>query len=165
SVDEVYRPYADDEHGCNWEAIRPEWIDEHGTVIVLLGNDPTDDTILGDPNRAEQDIKGIASYLNRRLWEVPEGVQITVDELPTQDRMQWPDSEQMAHSPDVPYGRSNLRTVRGARHFIEYAVAGAKAGRLTASGTVRLSDRTEIDWYLWDGPRPQVGSYAALGGY
>lgn len=165
SVDEVYRPYPDDEHGCNWEAVRPEWLDGHGTVIVLMGNDPTEDTVQGDPNRSEQDIKGISSYLNRRLWAIPEGAQIAVEELHTQDRLLWPDSERMAHSPDVPERRTSLRTIRGARHFIEYPVGNTKAGRISATGTVVLSDRTNVDWYLWDGPRPQVGSYAALGGF
>ena len=165
SLDEVYRPYADEEHGCNWSAVKPDWIDHHGTVLILLGNDATDDTVLGDPGRPEQDIKGISSYLNRRLWEIPEGVQIAVDELRTQDRLQWPDSEGMAHSPEATDRRTNLRTIRGARHFIEYPVEAFKAGRLSAGGTVNLSDGTAIDWYLWDGPRPQVGSYAAVGGY
>ena len=39
SSDEVYGPYSDEEHGCDWEAVKPDWIEEHGTVIVLLGND------------------------------------------------------------------------------------------------------------------------------
>lgn len=164
SLDEVYRPYADDEHGCNWEAVKPEWIDVHGTVLILLGNEMTDDTILGDPDRAEQDIKGISSYLNRRLWVIPEHVQITVDELRTKDRLQWPDSERFAHSAEAPDRRTSVRTIRGAKHFIQY-LDTFRAGGLAASGTRRLSDDTEIDWYLWDGPRPQVGSYAALGGY
>jgi hypothetical protein len=162
SVDEVYGPYADEEHGCNWEAVRPDWIEDHGTVIVLMGSDPDEDTVLGDPNRSEQDIKGISSYLNRRLWEIPEGVQIAVDELRTHDRLQWLDS---AHSPEVTERHNGLRSIRGAKHFIEYSVDNAKAGGISARGTVVLSDRTNVDWYLWDGPRPQVGSYAALGGF
>jgi hypothetical protein len=165
SIDEVYAPYGDDEHGCNWAAVKPEWITEHGTVVVFLGNEPTNDTVLGDPNRPEQDIKGISSYLNRRLWSIPNHVQITVDELRTQERLQWPDSETMAHTQEAPERRTSVRTIRGARHFIEYPVETFKGGRLSARGTVGLSDGTAVDWYLWDGPRPQVGSYAAGGGY
>ena len=64
------------------EADRPDWIDDHGTVLVLLGDDLNANTVLGDPNRpGEADIKGISTYLNRRLWGTPDGVQITVDEL------------------------------------------------------------------------------------
>jgi hypothetical protein len=165
SLDEFYRPYSDDAHGCNWEALKPDWITEHGTVIVLLGNEPTDDTVLGDPNRVEQDIKGISSYLNRRIWNTPAEVQITVDELRTQDRLQWPDSERMAHSADVPERRTGVRAIRGARHFIGYPVETFKAGGITATGTVTLRDGSDVDWYLWEGARPQVGSYAALGGF
>jgi len=40
----------------------------------------TTDTVVGDPNRgSEADIKGISTYLNRRMWEIPDGVEITVD--------------------------------------------------------------------------------------
>src|SRR4051794_13864539 len=69
SLDEVYEPFPDDDHGVNWAAVKPDWIGDHGTVIVLLGNHPEDDTVMGDPNRDEADIKGISAYLNRRLWE------------------------------------------------------------------------------------------------
>lgn len=88
-----------------------------------------------------------------------------MDELRTQERGQWPESERIAHSPEAPERRTSVRTIRGARHFIEYAVETFKNGRLSSKGTVTLSDSTAVDWYLWDGPRPQVGSYAAVGGY
>jgi|SRR5579862_3865776 len=165
TLDEVYEPYPDEEHGVNWLAVRPDWIEEHGTVLVLLGNGPNDDTVLGDPERAETDIKGISSYLNRRLWEIPEGVQVAVDELRTKERMQWPSTERMAHSPEAPDRRTSVRQIRGARHFIEYPSAPNRDGKISAAGTKKLSDDTAVDWYLWDGPRPQVGSYAAVGGY
>jgi hypothetical protein len=167
TLDEVYEPYEDDEHGCDWAAVKPEWIGDHGTVLVLLGNDPTDDTILGDPNRDESDIKGISAYLNRRTWETEDGVEITVDELRTQDRGQWPTSERMAHGPQPKNGRdrrTNLRSIQGARYYIEYP-PGYKGGKLEASGTVDLADGTAVDWFLWDGQRPAVQSYAAIGGY
>jgi hypothetical protein len=168
SLDEVYEPYPDDDHGCDWAALKPEWIEDQGTVIVLLGNDGTYDTVLGDPTRPEADIKGISSYLNRRLWEVPSGVEITVDELGTQDRSQWPTSEDSAHPRrgDPPTQRRTYRrTIQGARHFVEYPLDRFKGGRLKASGTRTLRDGTDVDWYLWDGERPAVGSYAALGGF
>ncbi len=76
-------PYDDEVHGCDWEAIKPDWIEDHGTVIVLLGESPAADTVQGDPNRTEQeaDIKGLRSYLNRRMWEVDQLVQVFVDEF------------------------------------------------------------------------------------
>lgn len=167
TLDEVYEPYDDEEHGCDWATVKPDWIGDHGTVIVLLGNDPTDDTVMGDPNREEGDIKGISSYLNRRLWELDDGVEVYVDELRTQDRSLWADSELIAHGPQPQSGpdrRTNRRSIQGARFYIEYP-SGSKDGKLEASGSVGLSDGTEVEWFLWNGPRPAVQSYAAIAGY
>ena len=168
TLETVYAPFYDEEHGCDWEAIKPDFIDDHGTVIVLLGNDPRDDTILGDPGRDEGDIKGLSSYLNRRLWEIPSGVDVRVDELRTNDRTKWPRSEEEGHGAQSKTSydrRTNSRTILGARHFITYPSGTPKGGKLGASGTVTLSDRTEVDWFLWEGDRPNVQSYAAIGGY
>src|SRR5205807_6411669 len=49
----VYDPYDDPVHGCDWSKVKPDWIDKHGTVIVLLGNNPTAHTVQGDPGRDE----------------------------------------------------------------------------------------------------------------
>ncbi|MEK6328318.1 MAG: hypothetical protein AABM66_12470 [Actinomycetota bacterium] len=158
SLDEVYEPYNDDDYGCNWAAALPDWVDDHGTVVILLGNDGTDDTVVGDPNRQESDIKGISTYLNRRLWEIPDGVDVRVDELRTQDRKLWP------REPDPTHG-TNLRQIRGANFYITYPSSNFTKGKLKAAGTRTLSDATEIDWFLWEGERPSIGSYAAVGGY
>lgn len=165
TLETVYQPFTDDEQGCDWSKVKPDWIQEHGTVLVLLGNSPTDNTVLGDPSRpAERDIKGISNYLNRRIWEIPRDTILTVDELRTDDRSQWPNSERMAHT--VAAGgdtrRTNRRQIQGARYFIEYP--GGK-GKLVGSGMVPLTDGTEVEWFLWDGDRPSVHTYAAEGGY
>lgn len=168
SLEAVYAPYEDEEHGVDWDAVKPDWLDESGTVIVLLGNSPSDDTVLGDPTRAETDIKGVSAYLNRRLWEIPDAMEVYVDELRTQDRAQWPRSADEAHGPEPRSGpdrRTNLRKIRGASFYIRYPSKSFKAGRLAASGKLALDDGTGIDWYLWHGDRPAVQSYAARGGY
>lgn len=167
-LDDVVAPFDDDEHGCNWAAVKPEWIKDHGTVIVLMGNEPGQHTVLGDPHREESDIKGVSTYLNRRIWEVPEGVRVTVDELRTNDAKQWPVSEDMAHTTakgSGPDRRTNTRTIMGAKYYIEYPVKTFKAGKLSATGALVLSDGTELLYYLWDGERPAVQSYAAQGGF
>lgn len=164
----VYSPYVDEEHGCDWDAVKPSWIKDHGTVIVLLGNDSMDDTVIGDTTRDEHDIKGISAYLNRRIWEVPRGVEIAVDELRTSDKANWPRSEGEAHGPPPKHGydrRTNRRTVMGARYFIEYREKSFKKGKVASSGTVELPNHVKIDWYLWEGERPAVQSYAAIGGF
>jgi hypothetical protein len=167
TLDEVYQPYEDARHGCDWSQVKPSWIEGHGTLLVLLGNEPGDDTIMGDASRNEADIKGISAYLNRRMWTIPDGVQVHVDEVRTSDRTGWPPSEKVAHGPIPPRGavdrRTNRRGIRGARHYIHYP--DAKGGRLAVAGTVQLRDKTEVDWYLWEGERPRIDSYAAIGGY
>jgi hypothetical protein len=166
--EEVFDPYEDSDHGCDWAAVKPDWIEDHGTVIILLGNSSTTDTVQGDPDRSEADIKGISSFLNRRMWEIPEGVEVFVDELRTTDRDLWPSSEAVAHGPIAKDGRdrrTNMRRIEGARYYITYPEPRPNIGSLGAQGTVELRDGTEIDWFLWGGERPKVQSYAAIGGY
>lgn len=167
SLDEVYVPYNDPEHGCDWSLVKPDWIGDNGTVVVLLGDEPTQDSVLGDPSREESDIKGISTYLNRRLWEIPEDSTLIVDELRTQDKGTWPRSEEEAHGAAIsgPDRRTNARRIEGARYFIEYSAKSFRKGKLAHSGTAALTDGTKIDWYLWEGDRPAVQSYAAISGY
>jgi hypothetical protein len=168
SLEGVYDPYDDREHGCDWASVKPSWIKDHGTVVVLLGNKATDNTAEGDQSRDEADIKGISSFLNRRMWDVSNDAEVYVDELRTNDRSQWPRSEDVAHGPvvnDGPDQRTNYRKIEGAYRYIAYPSSRVSQGQLEAQGTVPLSDGTEIDWYLWKGERPNVHSYAAKTGY
>ncbi|MDW5593910.1 hypothetical protein VSS74_06165 [Conexibacter stalactiti] len=166
-IDEVVAPFYDEDHGCDWASVRPSWIEEHGTVMVLLGEDARASTIGGDPHRAgEADIKGISTYLNRRVWEVESDVDIIVDELRTSDPRLWPISEAMGHGPQrSPDRRTNRRAIRGALYYVKYPESTYQKGKLSASGTFIVSDGTEIDWFLWSGDRPAIQSYAAQGGY
>lgn len=167
-LDEVVAPFEDEEIGLDWSAIKPDWIDDHGTVMVLLGNDPIDDTVLGDPSRAEADIKGISTYLNRRYWEIDDGVSVVVDELRTTDRNKWPRSAAEAHGSQPKSGvdrRTNPRTIRGAKHYICYPHSTFAKGKLGATGTVEIDGGVAVDWYLWEGDRPAVQSYASISGF
>lgn len=168
-LESVCEPYEDEFHGCDWSKIKPNWIDDNGTVIVLLGNSPDQNTVQGNPTRAnESDTKGISNFLNRRLWWIPENFEITVDELRHQDKSNWPADKKMAFT--IPAGgqldrRINRRKILGAKYFVNYPRPDITDGKLAASGTVHLKDFTEIDWYLWDGDRPAVHMYAAKDGY
>lgn len=164
-VDDVITPFDDPEHGCDWAAIKPSWMGDDGTVIALLGNDPSQHTVLGDPTQEEADIKGVSTYLNRRLWQIPNGTKLTVEELRSNDPKQWPDSEEMAHRTGGPDRRTNVRTIEGAKYYIEYPVTSFTKGGLKATDTVSLSDGTTIEWFLWEGERPAIQSYAAVGGF
>ncbi len=169
TMEAVYAPYSDDEHGCDWESIKPDWIEDHGTVLVLLGAGPAENAVLGDPGReVERAAKGLSNYLNRRLWDIPSDVNLTVDELRSTDPAQWPTSEAVAHGPQPTSGpdrRTNRRRVLGAKYFIEYPNPSYKLGKLAASGTERLEDGTDIDWYLWEGRRPDVHAHAPETGF
>ena len=168
SLDEVVEPFDDEEHGCDWRAIKPEWVKSHGTVIVLLGNSPDTDTVLGDPTRDESDIKGISTYLNRRFWEIPKDREVKVDELRTSERNHWPRSDEEAYGPQAKRGidrRTNTRAILGANYYITYPEPKFKTGKCAASDTVILSDGAKVDWFLWDGERPAVQSYAAISGF
>jgi hypothetical protein len=163
---EVVTPFNDAEHGCDWGAVRPDWLEDHGTVVVLLGDNENSDTVLGDPSRGpEGDIKGISTYLNRRIWDVASSIEITVDELRVSDRGQWPISKEMAHVSGGANRRTNRRRIEGAKYYIEYPMSSFTKGKLAASGTVPVGEGTEVDWYLWEGERPNIQSYAAQGGY
>ena len=166
-LDAVYEPYLDERNGCDWAQVKPDWIKEHGTVIVLLGNNPTDDTVEGDPSRDEKDIKGVSKYLNRRFWEFEDSVEVYVDELRTNDRVNWPPSEKIGHGPPDPNRdrRTNHRDIRGAKHHIEWKVARFDKGKLASNDSVELKDGTVIDWYLWEGERPVVHTHASKNGY
>lgn len=164
-VDDVITPFDDVKHGCNWEAIKPSWMGDSGTMIVLLGNDPSQNTVLGDPAREEADIKGISTYFNRRLWEIPAGMKVTVEELRATDQTQWPESEEMAHRTGGPGRRTNVRTIEGAKYYIEYPVSSFTKGGLKASNAMVLTDGTTIEWFLWERERPAIQSYASVGGF
>ena len=163
----VVKPFEDPEHGCDWSQVGRDWVGEHGTVVVLLGNDPRTDTVEGDPSRPEKDIKGISAYLNRRIWEIPAGTEVHVEELMQSERSMWPRDrkEASARGRGVRTGvmGTQVRQIQGAQHYIEYS--GNSNGRLASRGTVPLSDGTEVDWFLWENDRPRVDSYAAISGY
>ncbi|NOK16167.1 hypothetical protein [Corallococcus carmarthensis] len=162
SNETTIRPYLDEAHGCDWAAVRPDWMGAHGTVIVLLGNEPTDDTVLGDPTRDEKGVHGVAKYLNHRIWEVPKDVDVKVDVLQSDLKENWPRSALEAR-PKEP--RATIRrTVRGARHWIEYT-RNHEGGRLADSGTVPLDDGTRAHWFLWSGERPNIHGYAPQHGF
>ena len=167
-LEEVYGPYDNiEDNGCDWTLVKPSWIEDHGTVIVLLGNSPTDNTVEGDPNRQEAQIKGISAYINRRFWEIPDDAEVYVDELRDGQPANWPRSEAAAHNTGPKTAkdcRTNFRRIRGAQFYITYPNERFTLGRLGSLGTVPLSDGTEVDWYLWDGNRPAISAYASEGG-
>ena len=145
--------------GIDWNAIRPQWLKDHGTIVVLMGSEEHPDTVLGNPNASESDIKGLSVYLNTRFWDL-NGFDVKVVELRSERKSLWP---QKATERDDSR-RPNNRRIRGARYFL--TEINAPRGRLKETGTVSLDgDRVTAEWYLWDGERPGIHSYAKESGY
>ncbi len=143
----------------DWAQVRPDWVGEHGTVIVLLGSDEQPDTVLGNRLGGEKDIKGLSVYLNTRFWDLG-NVEVTVAELRSDKKSQWPHSS----SDKDDARRPNNRRMEGARYYISDVKAAA--GRLIASGSVPVADgRVAAEWYLWEGDRPAIHMYARKSGY
>jgi hypothetical protein len=145
--------------GIDWNRIAPDWARDHGTTIVLLGSDKQPDTILGNPGVGENDIKGLSVYLNSRFWSLVR-TEVVVVEVRSEKKTQWPTGP----SDRDDARRPNNRSIRGANHFVKDLKA--EKGRLAESGEVLLDDgRVRAEWYLWEGERPAIHSYARRPGY
>jgi hypothetical protein len=145
--------------GIDWGAICPPWVKDHGTIVVLLGKDGFQDTVLGNPEAGEKEIKGLSVYLNTRFWDLS-NVNVKVVELRTERKSHWP------QDPDEKDNarRPNNRTIKGARYYL--TDVDAQKGKLGATASVELDkDRVKAEWYLWEGDRPFLSSYAKEGGY
>jgi len=139
--------------GSIWKQV-PFWQDqltppEHGTIIVLIGNDPLEDTILGDPDRPEERAPHFpARYLNTRIWQVPEEMSITVDVPTSPDKNNWPHSE--PENVDL-LGKSGIarRPVKGAHHYIHNV--GGEVTDSSEMETLHPSDighNVKVHWFL-----------------
>jgi hypothetical protein len=145
--------------GIDWNAARPAWLREHGTVVVLMGSERQPDTVLGNPDAAESDIKGLSLYLNSRFWDLSR-CDVRVAELRSERKSLWPQKAGERNDSRRP----NNRKILGACYFLtEFKAA---RGKLKNSGTLPIDgDRVSADWYLWEGERPAIHSYAKKAGY
>jgi len=115
AIEEVVVPKGE------WARVKPDWIHTHGTVVICLGMTGKEDTFLGKDSKG--DIKGISAYLNKRIWEVADDMEIYVQEMRSSKREEWPQSLAEASGPASGSvdRRWNRRRVRGAKHFITKA--------------------------------------------
>jgi len=145
--------------GIDWATIKPDWLEDHGTIVVLLGSEQYPDTVLGNPQAGEKEIKGLSVYLNSRFWDLST-VDIRVVELRSEKKSQWPQSADDKDNARRP----NNRQIWGARYYL--IDVNAQKGSLREKGTLVLDgDRVIGEWYLWEGERPHIDSYAKKGGY
>jgi hypothetical protein len=112
---------------CIQDDIKPAAIKEHGTMVVLLGNETDQDTMQA-PESAASPSRWIARYLNTRYFQFPDGISVKA-------REGW------------EYPRSNkdtnlLRTATGQRPYLEK--------HSTSSGLVVLKGAIARWWVLKD---------------
>src|SRR5262249_44637443 len=143
----------------NWGAVAPAWAREHGTTIILLGSEEAPDTVLGNPKAGEKDIKGLSVYLNSRFWDLAQS-EITVVELRSERKNSWPTGPNDRDDARRP----NNRRILGAKHYL--TAIPAPNGKLAAASTLPIDEgRVLAHWYLWEGERPAIHSYAKKPGY
>jgi hypothetical protein len=78
---------AASETDIDWNSVRPDWVKDSGTIIVLLGSEEFPDTVLGNPQAGERDIKGLSVYLNSRFWDLS-SIEVRVVELRSDKKSQ-----------------------------------------------------------------------------
>ena len=164
----VVPPFNDKKFGIDWSLIKPEWIKSSGTVVVCLGNTGKEDTFMQKAAGDDYALKGISSYLNKRIWEIPKNVQVSVQELRSRNKEKLPKSLFVASKSNQFTGeeydlRWNKRKVKGAKYHLLFRKN--EKGGMKATGTVVLQDHTQIEWYLWEGERPDIHAVAHEKGY
>jgi hypothetical protein len=125
------------------DAIKPDLIEDNGTMVILLGNDPDADTVQA-PKEAASPTKWIRRYLNTRYFRFPEGVTVRT-------REGW-------DYPRTDTDQNVLRKVTGQEEYLE--------AHADSSGDVPLPNATARWWILKDEPSLQGNSgFAASSGH
>jgi len=122
------RPDGSFDHWAEVEdALKPEAIKEHGTMVVLLGNDELDDTVKA-PLAAPSPSRWIAKYLNSRYFSLPKNVTVRA-------REGW-------EHPRSDRDRNLLRRITGQAEYLEQ--------HSDDSGRLKLAGATAHWWILKD---------------
>ncbi len=138
----------------DWSRVAPEWAREHGTTVVLLGDADHPHTAAGHPRAGGTDIKAVSRYLNTRFWDLSDVV-VKVTELRSDKPEKWPRSR----VDTTDDRRVNTRTITGAKYHVG-------PGGDTKQGVVAVDEgRVKIHWWLYQGPRKSVHTYAQEAGY
>ena len=153
--------------GVDWSKVAPDWVRDHGTCVILLGDDESMNTF-AEAEPGNNTLRTVAKYLNTRFFEIP--IEVRVVEFNFPDRDKWPKSESDFAAP-IPgkdhTSKGTTRICRGAKYYITEAIPQSpKVGNLKASGTVTVENgRLDIHWFLWSGDRVQCGQYAPETGF
>lgn len=110
------------------DALKPEMIGDHGTMIVLLGNDELIDDTMKAPEGSPSPSRWIAKYLNTRYFRLPPGIDVRA-------REGW---EYERSDKD----RNLLRRITGQEEYLKQ--------HSSAVGAVELSNASARWWILKD---------------
>lgn len=131
-VTEVWGAGDEPDLGFDLEDLRPEWIEDHGTVLLLLGDELDQHTIRNDSRRDLKGRSALREYLDRRFWDLPEGIDVRVDELESHDDPdRWPKQS--------GEGGVVARSVSGSKRNVEQVA--------DFQGTVDVRG-TKLHWFL-----------------
>lgn len=111
------------------DSVKPDFIKDHGTKVVLLGQADSLDT-MRPPEAAASPSRWFAKYLNTRYFEIPTGITIKA-------REGW-------EHPISDKDRNILRTVSGQGPYLEK--------HSSTSGKVQLSGAVAHWWLLKEEP-------------
>jgi len=119
--DGTYGYYAEIE-----DDVKPKLIEEHGTMVVLLGNSEQADTMAA-PEGARSPSTWVARYLNTRYFKFPEGIVVKA-------RIGW-------HLPRTDTDSNILRSVIGQNQYLtKHSIA---SGRIELTGA-------QAHWWILD---------------
>lgn len=152
---DVIAPFDDTEHDCDWSRIRPDWL-KTGTIMVLMGDSATADTVEGDPDSARSETaKGLLRYLNSRLLDVPDRdgepvstTLVVLERVRDRTEARRASRDNTIELPDGEVLAVHQRRVHGTKHFIPSAAK---------NGTVVVDDHgTVVEWYYVPEPAQPV---------
>jgi hypothetical protein len=120
-------------------AIKPEHIGDHGTMVILLGNDPDENTMQALPG-TPMPSRWILRYLNSRYFRFPKNITV-------KSREGW----------ELPKGDSHnfLRTVTGMKPWLDK--------NCTDKGMVQLTGAKAYWWILNESLDLDAGHYTSGG--
>lgn len=120
--------------GFDWSKIKPDWITDHGTIVVLMGSNKNQNTIFGESGKDSSHT--LTKYLNDRFWDLST-LDIKVEEVDTTNLAKI---ERMSDA-------MHYRKIHGAKHFITNdKTDGEKIKQLGTSSI--LSGKVRVNWYL-----------------
>ncbi len=114
--------------------IKPSFIKQNGTVVVLLGKSDDQHTMEA-PKGIAYPTHWLTRYLNRRYFRFPEGIEVRVREFAKRDPENWP----LTPPSRWPDG-GQFRRIYGHAHYLDR--------HNTASGKVELTGATAWWWIL-----------------